>query len=535
MRTLTVALMLFLVGVTTSFAACPADGYKIIIMDPINPIYVDDDAPNDPGPRDATLSDPKENGTQAHPYDSIQEAIDLALDGDQIVVLPGRYEENIDFKGLSIEVAGVSEPSNRAFPVIDGKGQGPVVSFASGEQADSVLRGCVLTGGAGELAGGISIVGSSPTIQNCVIAGNRSAHPSGAALYCVGSDSYFENCTVADNVGVGAAMVFEACRAVVYNSIIWNDTPNQIRTLSGIPPIVVHSNVKGAWPGFGNINVGPGFAVPGFWADPWHTIWVNGDYHLMSTAGRWNTDMQAWVKDAYSSLCIDAGDPIFPWKNEPAPNGGQINLGAYGGTTQASKSWGLCSLMIFSSQGGTVTAPGEGLFAYDCGTKVALKAQSGKSHRFIKWQGTAVDAGKVSEPDKAITTVTVDGDYSLKAIFDVFIHIPVDPDPTIQIPEVSTYIAKQITSTSAVFRGCIVDDGGQPCQYRFVYKTETGPEVMTEWQGEFVGGDIIHLRVLTLLPDTTYYYKLQVRNKAGVSPQGYPIKGSTKGQFRTLL
>lgn len=40
-----------------------------------------------------------------------------------------------------------------------------------------------------------------------------------------------------------------------------------------------------------------------------------------------------------TSLCIDAGDPNSPIGFEPFPNGGIINMGAYGGTREASKSY----------------------------------------------------------------------------------------------------------------------------------------------------------------------------------------------------
>jgi len=36
------------------------------------------------------------------------------------------------------------------------------------------------------------------------------------------------------------------------------------------------------------------------------------------------------------SPCIDAGDPVSNFSNEPEPNGGQINIGAYGNTVEAS-------------------------------------------------------------------------------------------------------------------------------------------------------------------------------------------------------
>jgi hypothetical protein len=47
----------------------------------------------------------------------------------------------------------------------------------------------------------------------------------------------------------------------------------------------------------------------------------------------------AWVKDDVTSPCIDSGDPGSPVADEPFPNGGRINMGAYGGTAEASKSY----------------------------------------------------------------------------------------------------------------------------------------------------------------------------------------------------
>jgi len=73
-------------------------------------------------------------------------------------------------------------------------------------------------------------------------------------------------------------------------------------------------------------------------ADPLFADGVNADFHLRSQSGRWDPDEQTWVRDDNTSPCIDAGDPDDPVGDEPAPNGSRINMGAYGGTTQASKS-----------------------------------------------------------------------------------------------------------------------------------------------------------------------------------------------------
>jgi internalin A len=64
---------------------------------------------------------------------------------------------------------------------------------------------------------------------------------------------------------------------------------------------------------------------------------VNGDYHLASQAGRWEPEKKTWVTDDATSVCIDTGDPTSPAGDEPSSNGSVLNMGAYGGTAQASK------------------------------------------------------------------------------------------------------------------------------------------------------------------------------------------------------
>jgi hypothetical protein len=102
---------------------------------------------------------------------------------------------------------------------------------------------------------------------------------------------------------------------------------------------------RAAGRGEGNVDVDPCFVDPGYWdangtpEDPNDDVWVTGDYHLKSQAGHWDRASETWVRDDVTSLCIDGGNPVSPLGTEPFPNGGVINMGAYGGTGEASKSY----------------------------------------------------------------------------------------------------------------------------------------------------------------------------------------------------
>ncbi len=104
-----------------------------------------------------------------------------------------------------------------------------------------------------------------------------------------------------------------------------------------------YSLLASPWHGLGegNIDADPCFASPGLWDPNGVPLTSAGaeDYHLKSQAGRWSPALQEWVLDETTSPCIDAGDPNSPVAEEPVPNGGRVNLGAHGGTAQASKSY----------------------------------------------------------------------------------------------------------------------------------------------------------------------------------------------------
>ena len=73
-------------------------------------------------------------------------------------------------------------------------------------------------------------------------------------------------------------------------------------------------------------------------------------------------------------------------------------------------------LTIGSTEGGDVSKPGEGTFSYcpQQGERVVLVAVPYPDYHFVNWTG---DVGTVADVNAAVTTITVNGDYSITANF----------------------------------------------------------------------------------------------------------------------
>jgi len=75
---------------------------------------------------------------------------------------------------------------------------------------------------------------------------------------------------------------------------------------------------------------------------------------------------------------------------------------------------GWHTLTISSTDGGTVTDPGEGTFVRPSNTVVNLLAVPDEGYQFAKWTG---DVGAIADPYSARTTITMNGSYSITANF----------------------------------------------------------------------------------------------------------------------
>lgn len=220
-------------------------------------------------------------------FATIQRGIQAARDGYTVMVMPGVYTEEINFAGKAITVSGENGGA-----ILEAPG-GYAVSFYTAERNTSILKNVVIRNS----NVGIFIAGASPAIQNVTLADNKF----GITAYAGGNPN-------------------------ISNCILWDNVDGDLFGCTA-----TYSCIEQGVEGQGNIRQDPLFADP-----------ENGDYHLLSEKGHFVQAYGLWSFDAKTSPCVDAG---IPWLNpgaERMPNGGRINMGAFGGTPQASMSeWPL--------------------------------------------------------------------------------------------------------------------------------------------------------------------------------------------------
>jgi hypothetical protein len=278
-----------------------------------------------------------------------------------------RIEDNHVFENLAGKGAGINVAGRQATLLRNrvqdntthsDHGGGIYVSTVTTEVHNNVIRGNLVGATAGYgWGGGIIIAGAGADLTGNLITGNitpsagsgvfwdegavgsmrndlivQNVCPSsaGAAIYVDGgpggpSTVMLENVTIADHdcPGIGGAVFIEnGSQIAIRNAILWNNT-EEFSTITGGGYSISYSITQAS--GTGNINSDPLFANP-----------LALDYHERSTAGRYTPG--GFVNDVVSSPAVDAGDPASDYVQESQPNGGRVNLGAFGNTPEASRS-----------------------------------------------------------------------------------------------------------------------------------------------------------------------------------------------------
>ncbi len=330
-------------------------------------------------------------------YSNLQAAIDDANDGDTVLVAPGTYtgdgNRDIDFKGKAITVKseqgpetcfidcqGTEREPHRGFDFHSGEGPNAILDgftvtggFVSGilqiggavrcQRPDGVrayvsptIINCIFRGNTAVSGGAIGLYGSQAVISNCIV-WNNTAIASGGGIYCAySSGPRIVNCTICGNrtkyggglcLGLGEG----PSPALVRNCILWANTSSagsesfwqaHYGSPAGSVPLEIEHSC------FFPVKLPPSDGLlprnkvterNNLYVDPQFVDPNAGDLHLKSQAGHCDAARENWVKDDVTSPCIDAGDPNSPVGEEPFPNGGRVNIGAYGGTPEASKSY----------------------------------------------------------------------------------------------------------------------------------------------------------------------------------------------------
>ena len=264
-------------------------------------------------------------------YATIQGAIDDAADGDTIIVRSdavngGPYVEILDLKNLNITLKSEKGASETT---IDGHQAGSVVTFGKG--CISVLNGFSLTNGrsvegggvfcnypsrvtitncivsantATRRGGGIHCYGTDPVVENCIVTGNMT-FDNGGGIYCVASSATLTNITVSGNMAInngGGIYCTTNSSPTITNTIVWDNSawagPEIFVDGSGNPD-VTFSDVKGGWPGTGNIDADPLFADA-----------AGGDCHITA-----------------QSPCVDSGDDSVVTQSNDFEGDPRIALG----------------------------------------------------------------------------------------------------------------------------------------------------------------------------------------------------------------
>ncbi|MFQ5855276.1 MAG: NosD domain-containing protein, partial [Anaerolineae bacterium] len=259
------------------------------------------------------------------PCRTIQAAINKTPSGGTVHVAAGTYTENIEMKsGVNVNGAGPTDTS-----IVGGASTSGVVLFSSvvnaklqgfritvDEPVPGVDRAVVFSGSSGGTA----------VLQNNIIQNTQY----GIFVWAPSTPTIENNTLVGGPDEQGIYVGNSATAPVIRNNIISGYSFAGIHVVAGAVspmPIIAYNDLWDNGENYRNYPDQTGING-NIAADPAFVNAASNDFHLRSTPTL--------------SPAIDAGDPSSDYANEPEPNGGRINMGAYGNTSEAATSSYVC-------------------------------------------------------------------------------------------------------------------------------------------------------------------------------------------------
>ncbi|MFU8796836.1 MAG: InlB B-repeat-containing protein [Dehalococcoidia bacterium] len=151
-----------------------------------------------------------------------------------------------------------------------------------------------------------------------------------------------------------------------------------------------------------------------------HTVGLKSDGTVEATGlnnegqcdvGGWTNITHVAAGDWHTLGLKDCGTVVATGKNDD----GQCDIGGWALKPMADDPPGTHNLIIASTAGGSVAAPGEGILAFCEGEVVNLVAEAASGYGFVNWTG---DIGTIANANDATTSITMNGDYFITANFE---------------------------------------------------------------------------------------------------------------------